>query len=86
MTWKERKTQERINRWVKEEREKSKEVKSGFARVRIERKWRRWQEIEEELGRKENKMGEGERGERGGNREESRVNNEESRGEKGNFV
>jgi len=31
----ERKTQEKINKWAKEEREKGKEVKIGFARMRI---------------------------------------------------
>lgn len=35
LTWQERKTQEKINKWAKEEREKGKEVKIGFARVRI---------------------------------------------------
>jgi len=52
LTWEERKTQERINKWVKEQRGKGKEVRSGLARVRIEGKWRRWEEIEEELGGK----------------------------------
>jgi len=41
LTWQERKTQEKINKWTKEEREKGKEVKIGFARVRIGGVWRK---------------------------------------------
>jgi len=45
LTWEERKTQERINKWVKEQRGKGKEVRSGLARVRIEGRWRRWRRL-----------------------------------------
>jgi len=72
LTWEERKTQERINKRVKEQRGKGKEVRSGLARVRIEGKWRRWEEIEEKLGEK---MSGQEIGENDG---ENRENNEEN--------
>lgn len=48
LTWEERKVQEKMSRWAKEEREKGKVVKIGFARVMVNGKWRRWEEIEEE--------------------------------------
>jgi len=90
LTWEERKTQERINKWVKEQREKGKEVRSGLARVRIEGKWRRWEKIEEELGGKIRgpEIGEREGENREGNRESNEENGKENRmvKEKLNFV
>lgn len=49
LTWQERKIQEKINIWAKEEREKGKEVKIGYARVRIGGVWRKWEDVEKEL-------------------------------------
>lgn len=49
LTWEERKLQERISRWAKEEREKGVLVKVGFARVLVKGMWRKWEEIEEEI-------------------------------------
>lgn len=49
MTWKERKTQEKIYKWIKEGRE----VKVGYARVKVDGKWRDWEEIEKDMARKE---------------------------------
>lgn len=43
LTWEERKRQERINKWVKEEKEKGKDVKIGFTKVRINGIWKKWQ-------------------------------------------
>lgn len=48
LTWQERKTQEKINKWAKEEREKDKEVKIG-CEVRIGGMWRKWEELEREI-------------------------------------
>lgn len=60
LTWQERKTQEKIHKWVKEEREKGRDVKVGYARVRIGGNWRKWEEVEREIEarRKENEAGE----------------------------
>jgi len=86
LTWEERKTQERINKWVKEQREKGKEVRSGLARVKIEGKWRRWEEIEEELEGKGRGLEIGEN--EGKNRKNNEENGEENRTvkDKTNFV
>lgn len=46
LTWEERKVQERIYRWAKQEREKGMFIKVGFARVQIRGVWRKWEEIE----------------------------------------
>lgn len=53
LTWEERKIQERINRWAKEEKEKGRAVKIGFARVMIDEIWKKWEEMEEEKSRGE---------------------------------
>lgn len=53
LTWEERKTQERIYRWVKQEREKGIYVKVGFARVQEKGVWRKWEEIEKEMRERE---------------------------------
>lgn len=49
LTWQERNMQEKIHRWPKEEREKGKEVKIGYARVRVKDTQRKWEEIEGEI-------------------------------------
>lgn len=46
LTWQERKTQEKIDKWAKEERKKDKEVKIGFTRERIGGVWRKWKDLE----------------------------------------
>lgn len=53
LTWEERKLQERIFRWAKEEREKGVLVKVGFARIQVKGVWRKWEEIEEEIREQE---------------------------------
>lgn len=53
LTWEERKLQERIFRWAKEEREKGVLVKVGFTRVQVKGVWRKWEEIEEEIREQE---------------------------------
>lgn len=52
LTWEERKVQEKIYRWVKEERSNGREIKVGFARVNIEGRWIKWGDIERKLERK----------------------------------
>lgn len=49
LTWQKIKMQEKIHKWAKEEREKGKEIKIGYARVGIGDTWRKWDEIEREL-------------------------------------
>jgi len=48
VSWEERRVQERIVRWAKEQKEKGIEIKIGFGRVRIGNVWRKWAEIEKE--------------------------------------
>ncbi|XP_070517914.1 uncharacterized protein PF3D7_1120000-like [Cardiocondyla obscurior] len=36
LSWEDRKRQEKLNRWVKEEREKGKDIKRGFGKVQVE--------------------------------------------------
>ncbi|XP_020297295.1 golgin subfamily A member 6-like protein 6 [Pseudomyrmex gracilis] len=49
LSWKERKTQEEIHRWVKEKREKGEEVKIGTEKVKIKENWRQWRDIQREM-------------------------------------
>jgi len=56
VSWEERRVQERIVRWAKEQKEKGVEIKIGFGRVRIGNVWRKWAEIEKE--EKEKREGE----------------------------
>lgn len=49
----EREVQEKIYKWVKREEEKGKDVKVAFARVKIEDKWVKWEEIERSLSKDE---------------------------------
>jgi len=46
LTWEKRKTQERINIWVKERRNKGEDVKVDFEKVRVKEIWRYWENIE----------------------------------------
>lgn len=48
LTWEERKIQEKIGRWVKEQKSKGLKVKASYARVKINEVWKRWEEIERE--------------------------------------
>lgn len=52
LTWEERKIQEKIYRWAKEERSNGREIKVGYARVNIEGSWIKWGDIERKLERK----------------------------------
>lgn len=52
LTWEERKVQEKIYRWVQEERSNGREIKVGYARVNIEGRWIKWGDIERKLERK----------------------------------
>lgn len=60
LSWEERRIQERINRWCREEREKDRDVKIGTGRVKIDGIWRRWEEIE---GREKGQEVQSEKGE-----------------------
>lgn len=53
LTWEERKLQERIGKWAKEQREKGEVIKIGRGKVRIKEKWIFWEEIEKDLEKKE---------------------------------
>ncbi|XP_070163512.1 golgin subfamily A member 6-like protein 22 [Polyergus mexicanus] len=59
LTWEERKRQERIGRWVKEQRSKGEDVKAGYARVRIKGVWKTWEDIERDLNKEDMREGEG---------------------------
>lgn len=59
LTWEERKRQERIGRWVKEQRNKGEDVKAGYARVRIKGVWKSWEDIERDLNKEDMREGEG---------------------------
>lgn len=49
LTYKERKIQERIYKWVKLERDKGEEVKIRIGKVRVKGVWRNWRETEKEM-------------------------------------
>lgn len=49
LTWEDRKIQGKINKWAWEERNKGKEVKVGYRRVRVEGVWKKWEEIDKVL-------------------------------------
>lgn len=58
LSWKERKTQEEINRWTKVQRGKGKEIKVGLGWVKVKGIWRYWEEIKQkEEKRKEDDKG-----------------------------
>lgn len=59
LSWEERKIQERINRWVRRQREKGLDVKVGLGRVRVKGIWRAWTEIEREEEERTDKGKEG---------------------------
>lgn len=46
LTWDEREVQKKIYKWVREKKDKGRNVKTGFARIMIERKWIKWEELE----------------------------------------
>jgi len=48
LSWEERNTQIKINKWAKEQKGKGLEVKIGVGRVRVKEIWRAWVEIEKE--------------------------------------
>lgn len=76
LTWEERKRQEKIFKWVKEEREKSRYVKMG--RVKVEGKWVNWREIEQEIEEKmEKKKTEEEEKEKRGKKRNQKEKGEE---------
>ena len=66
MSWEQRRTQERIKRWGREQKEKGVQVKIGFGRVKIGDIWRPWEEIEREEERREEREA--------GDREEENLN------------
>lgn len=47
LSWKERKTQEEMNRWTKVQRGKGKKIKVGLGRVKVKGIWRYWEEIKQ---------------------------------------
>lgn len=78
LSWAERKVQVRINRWVKERKEKGLEVKARLGRVRIKGIWRLWSEVkrEEEEGiNKDRENGVGKEEKEGDRCEEDREQN-----------
>ncbi|KAL7307665.1 hypothetical protein TKK_0000348 [Trichogramma kaykai] len=48
LSYEERKKQEAISRCAKEQRERRKEIKIGLGRMCVERKWLRWESVQEE--------------------------------------
>lgn len=48
LSWEERRTQEQITRWAKEQKAKGEEVKVGLGRIRIKGRWKSWAEIKQE--------------------------------------
>jgi len=46
LSWEERKIQEKINKWAREQRGKGEEIKVGVGRVRVKGVGRKWEEIE----------------------------------------
>ena len=58
LTWEERKIQERIGKWAKEQREKGEEIKVGRGKVKIKDKWIFWEEIEKGMEKAEEGRGE----------------------------
>jgi len=48
LSWEERNTQVKINKWAKEQKGRGLEVKIGIGRVRVRGVWRAWAEIERE--------------------------------------
>lgn len=69
LTWEERKLQEKIGKWAKEERNKGREIKMGLGKIRINRIWKFWTEIGKEMEERKERM---ER--ESGDREEERKN------------
>lgn len=51
LTWEERQIQGRIARWAKEQREKGKEIKIERGKVKIQDKWKYWEDLEKEIER-----------------------------------
>lgn len=45
LIWEDRKKQEKIKKWVKQEREKSKNVKVGFEKAWMNGMWRKWEDV-----------------------------------------
>ncbi|XP_014222235.1 centrosomal protein of 120 kDa-like [Trichogramma pretiosum] len=54
LTFEERKVQERINRWAREQRDKGKEVRVGLGKVCVNGKWIRWTSMQDERVESEN--------------------------------
>lgn len=52
LTREERKTQERMGKWRREEREKGRVHKMEQGSVRIEGRWMTWEDVEREIERK----------------------------------
>jgi len=48
LSWEERNTQGKINKWAKEQRVKGLDIKVGIGRVRVKGIWREWEDIERE--------------------------------------
>lgn len=48
LSFKERKIQKKINRWVKQQKDKGEEINVGLGRVKVKGAWMFWAEIEKE--------------------------------------
>lgn len=57
LTWEERKTQERINKWAKEKKSEGGDIKIGIKKVRINGVWKFWDNMEKEGKEKEREEG-----------------------------
>lgn len=55
LSWEERRTQEQITRWAKEQKAKGEEVKVGLGRIRIKGRWKSWAEIKQEKEKEKTK-------------------------------
>lgn len=62
LSWEERKIQERINRWAKEQRGRGREIKVGKGRVKVEGRWKKWEEIKQKEGKEREEKEEREKG------------------------
>lgn len=57
LSWEERKIQERMNRWAKDQREKGKDIRIGFGRVKIDGMWKSWTEISQREEQERERIG-----------------------------
>lgn len=49
-------TRKKVHKWVKEERGKGRDVRVGYARVKVEGRWKNWRKIKRNLEKKKYAM------------------------------